>query len=211
MVVVPKGFDRRRLPALLEAKRDWIENALQQVEARAAEIAVARRRPDTINLPAVDQRWRIEWRASDREDVSIERVGAFQLRGTGPIDDEVVWRSVLKRWLIERGQVHLVPWTQEMVATLGIRIERITVRCQRTRWGSYTTRPDREGTVSLNAQLLFLSHRLARYVILHELCHAVYADHSAAFWDLVRRHEPASDRLRGELRTAWRSVPAWVR
>jgi len=53
------------------------------------------------------------------------------------------------------------------------------------------------------------SPELVRYVFLHELCHSVHLNHSAKFWNLLRQHEPQTDRLRKELRTAWSYVPGW--
>jgi predicted metal-dependent hydrolase len=183
------------------------DRALSQVAVRNLATDVP---PDQITLAAIDRTWQVEWLAVPENSVTVNPSGPFELQIRGDIDDGAAWRAALRSWLIERGREHLIPWTEEMSATLSVELERITIRCQRTRWGSHTTRPGRPGTVSLNAQLLFLPHSLARYVILHELCHAVHADHSAAFWALVQRHEAASDRLRAELRGAWRHVPQWV-
>ena len=132
--------------------------------------------------------------------------GSSRLQLSGSISDPAAWRSVLRRWLIERGREHLIPRAEDMAHALGIHIERVSIRCQKTRWGSYSTK----GTISLNAQLLFLPERLVRYVLAHELCHAVHANHSPSFWRLLQTHEPDADRLRTELRAARRFVPGWI-
>lgn len=81
------------------------------------------------------------------------------------------------------------------------------MRWQRSRWGSCSP----SGTISLNTQLLFLPAPLAEYVLLHELCHTVNLDHSAAFWARVGMHEPGHRRLKRELRdVGWGHVPAWL-
>jgi len=206
IVMIPRGFDRHRIPVLVAENHAWIARALKRVAKHQSEQDGANRPPDEIRLEALDRTWRVRRNESAAVDVSVEAVGPFDLRVMGASDDPDAWRRALGSWLIERAREHLVPWTEEMAETLGVRLRRISVRSQRTRWGSYSTR----GTVSLNAQLLFLPYRLARYVILHELCHAVHPNHSPAFWGLMRTHEPESERLRTELRGAWRHVPPWA-
>ena len=206
VVVIPKGFDRRRIPKLVEEKRDWIARALKEIETRRAALPSTDRRPETIELPAIGRTWRLEWNETPDEEVSIAEIGSSRLRLSGSIHDRAAWCPALRRWLIERGREHLIPWVEDLAHTLGVDVKRVSIRCQKTRWGSYSTR----GTISLSAQLLFLSERLVRFVLLHELCHAEHPNHSPSFWDLVRTHEPDTDRLRKDLRNAWKCVPQWI-
>ncbi len=85
-------------------------------------------------------------------------------------------------------------------------VARVSIRCQRTRWGSCSTR----GTVSLNCSLVFLRPEVVRYLFVHELAHTKHMNHSANFWRLVERLEPDYRRLDRELLAGWRTVPGWV-
>lgn len=210
VVVIPKGFDRRRIPGLLEEKRDWVDRAMKQIEAHRAALPSPDQQPASIELASIGQSWQLDWMATTRAEVSIEAAGPSRLRLSGAIGDPDAWRSTLRRWLIERGREHLIPRAEAMAHTLGVQVQRLSIRCQKTRWGSYAARDGNAGTISLNAQLLFLPERLVHYVLVHELCHAVHANHSPNFWNLVRTHEPDADRLRAELRTARSLVPSWI-
>ena len=198
VVVIPKGFDQRRIPALLEGKRTWLIRSLKEVERLRASQPSPNLRPLTISLRAVDQEWTLDWVQSDDLRISIKEVGGFDLRIRGPIHDASKWRPALRRWVMDSSRDVLVPWTEGIAGDLNIPIQRIVIRCQKTRWGSYSTK----GTISLNAQLMFLPRRLARYVLVHEVCHAIHTNHSPKFWSLVRQWEPEAERLRSELRTA---------
>lgn len=68
--------------------------------------------------------------------------------------------------------------TRELAHTHGIDVHRVTVRRQRTRWGSCS----RRGTISLNGRLAHAPDVVRDYVILHELMHRREHNHSARFW-----------------------------
>ena len=62
----------------------------------------------------------------------------------------------------------------------------ITVRDQRSRWGSCSSR----GTLSFNYRLVFAPPRVLDYVVVHELCHLTHMDHSKNFWNYVKKYKP---------------------
>lgn len=57
----------------------------------------------------------------------------------------------------------------------------VTVRDQKTRWGSCSSR----GTLSFNYRLIFAPPVILDYVVVHELCHLTHMNHSKDFWDMV--------------------------
>ncbi|MBP7811292.1 MAG: M48 family metallopeptidase [Candidatus Moranbacteria bacterium] len=72
----------------------------------------------------------------------------------------------------------------------------LTIRDQRTRWGSCSA----QGALSFNYRLVFLSPRLAEYIVAHELCHLREHNHSPRFWALLETILPGASLRRQELR-----------
>lgn len=107
--------------------------------------------------------------------------------------EEYVQLKDKARVLIERRLEHFG-------ALYGIRYGKISIRNQKTRWGSCSTR----GHLSFNYRTALLPADLADYVIIHELCHVVHHNHSRRFWELVAVHCPQY----AQCRTALRNVRA---
>jgi predicted metal-dependent hydrolase len=211
-VVIPRGFDRRKIRGLLEEKRAWIERTAARMDARRRHLeAEPPRLPERIVLPAVDEEWTVEYRsaasrsAGSNSAVARERPGR-RLVVTGDPDDSVAYREALCRWLSRRARAALVPRLAELALRHRLEYGRVSVRQQRTRWGSCSRRK----TVSLNARLLFLPPDLVDYVLLHELCHTVEMNHSPRFWTLLGYHEPGCRAHRKLLRRAGEAVPTWL-
>lgn len=68
----------------------------------------------------------------------------------------------------------------------GVSWSRITVRTQRSRWGSCSA----QGNLSFNALLLLAPPEVLDYVVVHELCHRKEMNHSSRFWAEVERLVP---------------------
>jgi len=76
--------------------------------------------------------------------------------------------------------------TMELARQHGITLRRVSVRAQKTRWGSCSAR----GTISLNWRLIQAPVEVKDYVIVHELMHRHEMNHSARYWKRVEEAFP---------------------
>ncbi|MHB8159841.1 MAG: M48 family metallopeptidase [Thermoleophilia bacterium] len=208
VVVIPAGYNRNRIPAIIESKQQWIENARRWVEDQRRQLATRPPLavPAVIDLQSIGEIWTVATHrtASSRATVREHKNG--QLKISGPVNDLPASLAALSRWTGRKARTHLVPWLEQLGDQTDLGCERVIIGNQSSRWGSCSP----SGTISLNQKLLFLPDRLVRYVLVHELCHTVHMNHSKRFWSRVRRYEPAMVEHRRELGKSWQLVPPWL-
>lgn len=207
-VVVPKGYDCTTIPAILQRKQRWIDRVTQQVETRQALVGVepADKLPAQLCLRAIAQVWQVDYCPTPLSGVRAVEQTNFKLTLFGQVADQNACKSALRSWVIGKAQKHLLPWLQTVSQELELPFATASVRGQKTRWGSCSSRQ----TISVNCKLLFLPEELVRYVLIHELCHTVHLNHSAAFWALVAQKEPDYRQFDAGLRDARYHVPLWM-
>ena len=162
------------------------------------------RRPASVELALLGQRWEVEYHAATRTSIADRDDGVLRVRTADGTDPQV--SRALLRWLAGVAARELSARLDATAGEIGIGYARMHLRRQRTRWGSCST----TGTISLNVCLMFQSPAVVRYLMVHELCHRVHMNHSQRYWRLVESFEPQWRALDAELLKGWRHVPAWV-
>ena len=113
-------------------------------------------------------------------DAETVRFGSESVRGPGPAAD---LRPAIEDHLRKLATRELPPRVLELAARHGLTVRRVTVRSQKSRWGSCS----RRGTISLNWRLIQTPAFVSDYICLHELMHLRQMNHSPGFWREMER------------------------
>lgn len=90
------------------------------------------------------------------------------------------------RELADKAQRYIPERVSFYAAIIGVTYGRITIRNQKTRWGSCSSK----GNLNFNCLLMLAPEEVIDYVVVHELCHRKEMNHSAAFWNEVAKVLP---------------------
>jgi hypothetical protein len=185
-VTIPRRGSRREAEAFLRRQADWVARQRERLRAAQAQRGSAWQPGGAIWLRGVPT----PVLAATRGD-GVELAGQPVRLGR---DGEVA--AALKRHLRALAARELPERTRALAAREGVPVSRVTVRDQRSRWGSCSP----GGRISLNWRLLQMPPEVADYVILHELMHVREPNHSRRFWALVLRACPGAHEARRWIR-----------
>lgn len=207
-VVVPCGFPRQKITEFVGAKQRWIEKTLRKVdlERRSRPQEAQEELPSRIVLRSLAEEWSVTYRKDEGEGVSLQVVDPHHLMMTGYVDHVPTCHYVLQKWLRQQAKFYIPQWLREVSRDANLPYQKVTIRRQKTLWGSCSS----QASINLNDKLLFLPFSLVRYVLVHELCHTIHMNHSPAFWSLVEQKEPNYRVLDQQLNDAWHFIPDWL-
>jgi len=204
VVSIPKRFAKRDVPEVLAEHDEWIRATLEEMEAQTPE-AYRQWPPESIELKAVGETWRLHFNASSArlDGTHLPIVDVYL-----PIDpsDRIAVAKACAELLKRRARRSLPSWVCHLAVPHGIHVAKVSIRGQRTVWGSYSS----SGTLSLNYKLLFLPPRYVDYVLLHELAHTRHLDHSPEFWAFLFSMDPQAEHLDATMNEVTQTVPPWL-
>ena len=119
----------------------------------------------------------------------LKRIEETKAEQPEPLSSEEIEKLVQKA-------LQVLPEKVEHYARIiGVTYGRITIRNQKTRWGSWS-----KGNLNFNCQLMRLPEELQDYVVVHELCHRKEMNHSSDFWKEVEYIMPDYQERRARLK-----------
>ncbi len=207
IVVVPKGYNKRKIPAIIERRYDWIkqhENKILEYNNRKDYITL----PTEIDLHSIGEYWRIIYRQTTASYIKFKEDNDFNLIIYGNIGDSFKVINALNKWINKKAKGELFPLLDAISGGIELPFNDVSVRSQKSRWASCSTKKN----INLNQKLIFLPQDLVEYVMIHELCHTTHMNHSKEFWQLVELYCPEYKIYDKEIRkTAWQEyIPIWA-
>ncbi|WP_457747266.1 M48 family metallopeptidase, partial [Sulfurimonas sp.] len=99
---------------------------------------------------------------------------------------DVELHNAIEHFYKEKAIEKIIPLTKKWAKNMGVEPEHISFRYSKNRWGSCSS----TNRISFNYHLVKLSSSLIEYVVVHELAHISYQNHSKDFWKLVHKYLP---------------------
>jgi predicted metal-dependent hydrolase len=189
-VTIPRGGSAAEAERVVRAKSDWVRRERFRALTRASRDCVWTD-GTTVYVDGEPVTLRIRDAGGGRR---IAVLGAFTVALPSGAATDV--RETIERALRAQAEVLLPGRLRELAALHRIPVSRVSVRGQRTRWGSCSP----SGHISLNWRLVQMPPDVRDYVLLHELTHLAVPDHSPRFWHQLARVCPG-----------WREARAWLR
>ena len=188
VATVPARGSEREARAFVEQHSDWLARARAR-HARKPRVAEVW----TVGTPVLWRGEMTEIRTAVTGDRPVVCLAADLFR-VPSFDGDL--RPALEAHFARRAKIELPARTWELAAETGADVKHVTVRNQRSRWGSCSA----GGTISLNWRLVQAPDSVRDYIIYHELMHLREMNHSDRFWARVQ-----------EVCPGWRDAERWLK
>ncbi|MDD2490848.1 MAG: SprT family zinc-dependent metalloprotease [Bacteroidales bacterium] len=154
-VTIPWLVSYSRALKFIEEKREWISETIKKQSRKTRDEAIRIGTESPLKL--------------------ITKKIVVENLSENNYNDEIISeiRKEAKIYLPERVRI--------LAETLGFNPGKVTVRNNRTNWGSCS----KSGNISLNIHLMRLTPELADFVIIHELCHLKHRNHGPQFHNML--------------------------
>lgn len=208
-VVLPRGVPQREGDRLLHDNLDWVEKTWQRLTKRARRQGV---KPGSGEAPL----------ESDEILIGGKRVKVVVQKGRGQprvnlTENELIVPTVnatkaeaqkkVLTWLKKQAAEMFTTAVRKYAPMMAVHPTKISLRDQRTRWGSCSQR----GTLSFNWRLVMAPPEILNYVVIHELAHLRHHNHSPAYWAFVAQYDPNVKKYRAWLKVNGSLLrPAWL-
>ena len=175
VLTVPKRVARHKVLSFLDKSKDWLE---QQLVREQSKVGLS----TTGILPLRGEPYKVVATGGRRGVVSLDH-GRKTIHVPG--DPAHVDRR-LKDWLKTHALEELTVASRRYAVAMETDVKRISVRDQKSRWGSCSA----AGDLSYSWRLILAPTFILEYVVAHEVAHRLHMNHGTRFWRLVMKHNP---------------------
>lgn len=190
IIVKPPIVPNFMIKPFVQQHMDWIERNLKKVQS----FRTQHKEKETI-VDIFGKKYQKKIAFSTKEKIGVVIMGENIL--INPVtDSKASSDKALEQFLKTTAEKYIVPRTHQLGKTMNISFKNITLRQQKTRWGSCSA----EGNLNFNWRLVHCPPEVIDYVIIHELAHRREMNHSNRFWNIVQQYDPEHLKHRGWLK-----------
>ncbi len=194
LVSIPWLYSFSKGEAFLSEKKEWVIKNLEKLKKKGADrislqsgTLFSTRNLKYIVLPVKSDRVKVHFHPEEQSVVigypEMASLDHPEIRDKIRLNLEGVLRYEAKRYLPDR--------TRELANELGYSFRKVTIKNNRTNWGSCSGL----GNINLNLHLMRLPDRLIDYILVHELVHTKIPNHGPIFKERLRSHFPDAAEL----------------
>ncbi|WP_164848498.1 M48 family metallopeptidase [Halobacteriovorax sp. HLS] len=181
-ILVPVSIDDSYVEKILEKKAVWIQQKVDE----ANKILITQRKREFVageSFPLLGKEYRLKVSKGINAPAIIQGNSLIVSipKRIETEDIEVVIKSQLKAFYKAQALIKFEEMINRFSMNLGVRPAAFDIRDYKNSWGVCTSK----GEVFINWCLVMAPISVINYVIVHELCHLVYPNHSKSFWNLV--------------------------
>jgi predicted metal-dependent hydrolase len=185
-IIVPKDLAIDKIKSLIKRKTPWILSKIKFNQ----EVKYPHKPKEFVSGEAfqyLGRNYRLKVLSGTKERVELKngRLNVCISNANGDFSDEKLKR-LLTAWYVKNAERKLKERILRYAERLDVTYKDVKVKSFKRQWGSCSTK----GELAFNWRIIIAPISIVDYVIVHELCHRLFHDHSKEFWKHLQRIMP---------------------
>lgn len=190
LVKVPFNMQSKKIENFINIKLEWIYKSIQKQQIKVKN-KITYQNGETIKI--LDQNYTliIEYTSKKRNSISIENKNVIVKLNeeTRRENNETVKEEIKKQleklyFTIAKDEVEGA--MEEITNLVGLHPSEYKIKRLKRAWGNCSSKK----IISINMEVIKFNREFIKYVVLHEVCHLKYMNHSKMFWNMVEKYMP---------------------
>ena len=182
IVKAPQFLTEAKIREIIDNKAEWILTKRKEVLQHQRK-KVKREYVSGATLLYMGQELPMEIVEGKKSNVTMKE-GKFFIT-TSSIEEEFM-QKLLKKWYKKQSMDYLTKRVAYYSQNMNVSYASISIKSRKKQWGTC----DNQGNLTFSWRLIMATEEAIDYVIVHELCHRKYMDHSKSFWGEVKKVLP---------------------
>ncbi len=206
-VVIPPRFNQNRIEPFMTQHHDWIIKNIKKHSARQNQIKTNKIKDGyTIKILGEPKTVRICQTSKKKSYVKVARALKFNSDAAYYDNEEITIyqsdkspdeiKNILENHLKKEAKKIFAARTSVLASRMNLTYNRITIKSQKTRWGSCS----KNKNLNFNWRLILTEPEIMDSIIIHELSHLVHMNHGRRFYNLVEQYCPNHKKLNKKLK-----------
>lgn len=196
-VKAPRLFPTEaEIARFVEQKADWVLKQRQRMQDKE-DMKLVRRFETDYSFPYLGEERLVEMQTAKKTSISYENEKILiktpacedlSQNYDAPENKETLekLRNDLKKWYKKQAKEYITKRVEYYQNIVGVTVTSVSIKSRKSQWGSC----DSNGNLTFSWRLVMARPEAIDYVVVHELCHRKYMDHSKGFWNEVQKYMP---------------------
>lgn len=181
-IIVPLDLEESEIHKVVKQKTQWV---LKKIRFNN-EVKYPYNEKEYVSGEAftyLGRNYRLKVIEGDKNHIELKN-GRFDATITNATQAQI--KDMLTTWYMQHAEIKLIERVRRFQSRLGVSCQGIKVKTLRRQWGSCT----KDAMINFNWKIIVAPMTIVDYVVVHELCHLKYNDHSKQYWKLLERVMP---------------------
>lgn len=178
---VPLNMPNYKIGQIMEKRKEWIYKQLQEQKS----IKNKSENKDIVKINGKDYKLQVIYtNILKKPEMILEEEILYLYLPDKIKDEDKVIKKQIEKYYFKIAEIQIKQIMEEVINQVGIKPNSYKIKRLKRTWGNCSSTRN----ISLSVNLIKYSKHAIKYVILHEICHLKYMNHSKEFWDMVKSY-----------------------